>query len=211
MNCLFSQIILAARSQENDERGWMQLLILIIVGVVYGIATLARAKANKVNLEKEEPAAPPKDKPRYKPVEQWSAPRRSADRRAAEEGLQVSTQRPPPHLPVQRAQRQPGPQPAKRPVVRKKPPLVPEQIGLPAKPALGRVMPDLSMPKLGRIKKLETKLRPIAEQEQPEPTEKPAFTPLLGYEEPNPLRAAILYYEILGKPLSLRDRSQERF
>ena len=70
------------------------------------------------------------------------------------------------------------------------------------------VRPKVSLPKLGRIEKLKTRLTPLSEQEQPqgEVIAEAMVTPLLGYEEPDPLRAAILYYEILGKPLTLRDQ-----
>lgn len=223
----FDTMILAARKGQDDERGWVQLLVLLIIGVMYGLGSLVKAKGKKVELEEEESADQPKGKPRYKPAEQWSGRSRPPTMPAGPSEVtqprigpyaQVPPQAPRPseQLPVQ--PERPGrrlarAQPAQRPAgVRQKgilpgkikPDLIPSL----TEPDLGMVRPKVSLPKLGRIEKLKTRLTPLSEQEQPqdEVIAEAVVTPLLGYEEPDPLRAAILYYEILGKPLALRDR-----
>jgi len=55
------------------------------------------------------------------------------------------------------------------------------------------------------VKKLEEKPTGIT-AETPQPKHLPEL--LLDYEDPEKLRRAILHYEILGKPLSLRDPSE---
>ncbi|MFB0552819.1 MAG: hypothetical protein ACETWQ_05835, partial [Phycisphaerae bacterium] len=64
MNALLAQIILVARS--NDIEGWMDILILVIVAVVYGLATILKTKKRKkVQEQTEQPQTP---KPQRKPA-----------------------------------------------------------------------------------------------------------------------------------------------
>lgn len=52
-----SRILMAA----DEEAGWVQLLIFIIVAVIYGLAGIARARANKAS--KQAPPGSPKPNP----------------------------------------------------------------------------------------------------------------------------------------------------
>jgi hypothetical protein len=62
MNVLLTQTIsagrwftlLAARNSEGDDTVWVQILVLVILAVSFGIFSLAKAKANKSNKSKEE-------------------------------------------------------------------------------------------------------------------------------------------------------------
>jgi len=47
MNDLLIQTILAARNSDGEDTIWMQILVLVILVVLLGIFSLARAKANK--------------------------------------------------------------------------------------------------------------------------------------------------------------------
>ena len=47
---LLIQYVLAVR-RNSDNGGWMQLLILVVMAVVYGLATIIRAKSGKTELE----------------------------------------------------------------------------------------------------------------------------------------------------------------
>jgi len=51
MNTLLTQTILAARNSEGDDTIWVQLLVIIILGVFLGIFSLAKAKASKSKVE----------------------------------------------------------------------------------------------------------------------------------------------------------------
>jgi hypothetical protein len=54
MNVLLIQIILAARNGEGEDTIWVQILVVVILVVSFGIFWLAKAKANKSNNSKEE-------------------------------------------------------------------------------------------------------------------------------------------------------------
>ena len=45
----------------------------------------------------------------------------------------------------------------------------------------------------------------VEKKESHESTESPTAPPLIGYDDPDALKKAILHYEILGKPIALRD------
>ena len=47
---LLIKYVLAVR-RNSDDGGWMQLLILVVMAVVYGLATIIRAKSSKTELE----------------------------------------------------------------------------------------------------------------------------------------------------------------
>jgi len=63
MNYSFAQIIVA---RGNDIEGWMDILILVIVAVVYGLGTILKAKkGGKVKGQDKQRQAP---KPQRKPA-----------------------------------------------------------------------------------------------------------------------------------------------
>ncbi len=51
MNVLLAQTILAARNSEGDDTVWMQMLVVVILAVSFGIFGLAKAKASKSKVE----------------------------------------------------------------------------------------------------------------------------------------------------------------
>jgi len=203
MNYFVAQIILAA--QRRDTQGWMQILVFVVIAVIYALSSILKAKSNKTELEDEE-------QPAHKPPE-------SASR------LQKQTfQRP--HRPVSpapRTQYQPQVQSPQRKVMRPEPvirkPLTKKKEPTPL-PAIE--MPEVSeLPLLGpqvehgieelpeftseTLEKLEAKSLGFAAQK---PVVEDVSRPVLDYTDADELTRAILHYEILGRPLSLRDPSQ---
>jgi hypothetical protein len=239
MNELLAQITLAAR----DSEGWMNILVVVAIAIVYGLSTILKAKAKKPTEkeEKEEPPLGRKPGSKLKEVAerfQKELSELSRDRvpeppqRA--EGLQKES--------FKQARRPAGPTPGRphRPGVQQPrpkiagPPRPVEKISTEAEePRRLQTIEPLAEPELSlpsskiqldfeELPELETKI-----EELPEFTSKavkglgarrgaiPAEMPgaehlpeiLSDYDDPEELRRAILHYEILGRPLSLRDPS----
>lgn len=51
MNVLLTQTILAAHNSEGDDTVWIQMLVIVILAVSFGIFSLAKAKASKSKVE----------------------------------------------------------------------------------------------------------------------------------------------------------------
>ncbi|MHC4221225.1 MAG: hypothetical protein ACYST9_02295 [Planctomycetota bacterium] len=55
MNNLFEQLILAARRQrDSDEGGWMQLVVIVAMAIFYGVGSILKAKAEKREMQESE-------------------------------------------------------------------------------------------------------------------------------------------------------------
>jgi len=239
MNELLAQIILA---RNGDPEGWMNILVVVAIAIVYGLSSILKAKAKKP-AEKEEKEEPLGRKPGSKLKEvaerfQKEVSELSRDREyeppQRTEGLQKES--------FQQARRPAGPTPgrpyrpgvqqpraevaaARRPVEKFAPEAEPPS-GLATIEPLAE--PELSLPS----SKIQPEFEELPElraeiQGLPEFTSKafkglgarrgaiPAEMPgeehlpeiLSDYADPEELRRAILHYEILGRPLSLRDPS----
>ncbi len=200
MSCLWGHVILAAR----DTGEWMNILFFVAIAAFYAIGSVLKAKANKSAKEKQ--ANEPQG---VKPVER--VPLRQA----------VKKTPPPPTV------KKPAyPQPPRRPVARprpavqkrgikkaeailrglkkaKVPPAVPRPEALPAFPSVQsefeglrelpkKTLGQLDIGRLGLAAEKKEKEAVIIEE------------PFLALDDPDALRMAILHYEILGKPVSLR-------
>ena len=217
MNALLAQFILVARG--NGVEGWMDILILVIVAVVYGLGTILKAKkGGKVEKQDKQWQAP---KPQRKPA--------TGGRGVLEQfvneirGLAEPTQ--------DRESRSPA-QPAPKKIAHPQPAV--SKYAAEAKQA-GRVQPrtPLAKPKLPlsktqvqpdfeEIPEIETSLEALPEftsktveglvgrrKDLADEVVKSKYLSevLLDYADPDELRMAILHYEILGRPLSLRGPS----
>ncbi len=206
MNYL-TQIILAARNR--DAESWMNILFIVVGVVIYLLVNLAKAKAKKRSQQDQ---AQPGRKPGFKP----SQGARQLPKTFQQKTPVRQIQRPIPS-PVRQ------PQPPRRRIARPQPagrqlPVETERAirleaaELPQIPKLSpqkvKIQPDFEeMPEFTAktVEKLRQKqFRVPAEKKQPPP----AFEPLLDVGEPDKLKRAILHYEILGKPLSLRGPSE---
>ena len=194
MNELLAQIILA---RNDDVEGWMNILIVVILAVFWGIGGILKARAKKPEEEEEEQLA---DKP-------------TGMRRQIAKSLQKRFLQQPDHTrpmspePIKQYRRQVEQLRRKinhpRPVVQKatihkKPLPIPTLESL-EKPELPEA--HLSEPMKGLKKKYTVIPSEISSEEL-------TVESLLDYADPDELRRAILHYEILGKPLSLRSPSE---
>ncbi len=189
MNALLAQLILAARG--NDFEGWMDILILVIIAAVYGLGAIIKTKRKK-------PQEQVSRKPGHKPatggrglLEQFF----NELRNLAE--------------PAQDRESRPIGQPARQKIAHPQPAV--RKYAAEAKQA-GRVQPGTVQPDFEELPESTTKTtkglvskRRKAMAEVPEP--KYLSEVLADFTDPEDLRMAILHYEILGRPLSLRDPS----
>jgi len=219
MENLLAQLILAARNSDSEDTGWMQMLVFIVLAVFYAVGSILKARANKQQkLEQEEPGRKPPESTAGAPMAFKQTPYQQAQR------------------PVGRTPKsQPRPQqvqPSRRKIVRpqaagRKPSIKTEQaIELPTLEALET--PKVSLPgpqlqadleelpeftvetvkkdiRLSSVEAMGDKRIGIAGET---PQTKYLAEILLDYDDPEKLRRAILHYEILGKPLSLRSPSE---
>jgi len=223
MENLLAQLILAARNSDSEDTGWMQMLVFIVLAAFYVIGSILQARANKQQkLEQEEPGRKPPESTRRTPKAFKQTPYRQA-------------QRPVGHAPKIQPSPQvakPQVQPPRRKIVRPQPAgrkssIKTEQaIELPTLEALET--PKVSLPgpqlqadleelpeftvetvekdiRLSSVEALGDKRIGIAGET---PQTKYLAEILLDYDDPEKLRRAILHYEILGKPLSLRGPSE---
>jgi hypothetical protein len=217
MNNLLAQQILAAR--DKDFEGWTNILFIMVIGIFWVVGGILKAKANKSKQqEQEQPGRRPPESTRGVPKAFKQTPYQQAQR------------------PVGRTPKsQPRPQqvqPSRRKIVRpqpagRKPSIKTEEaIELPTLEALET--PKVSLPgpqlqadleelpeftvetvekdiRLSSVEALGAKRIGIAGET---PQTKYLAEILLDYDDPEKLRRAILHYEILGKPLSLRGPSE---
>ena len=202
MTELLAQIILARRN--DDAEGWMNILIVIVLAVLWAIGGIVKAKAKKPGAPEEQLPGKPVRKP----------PLHSRD---ARERMLRQLQRPAGSAQDQRQQPRPATQQPRtkfadlraavqkfaveaeqafQPQSGKKTPVLKPVLTEPQKTV------KLPGPTGTSIKGLQNKLVPEPEQM---PESEYLSELLTDYADPEELRRAILHYEILGKPLSLRD------
>lgn len=191
MNCLLANFILVARS--DDGLGWVEILIFVIVAAVYAIGNFLKSRSSRSQQGEQQQSRP---QPRRREPLGRAAPRRPPPARprqslvsATEKQYQRRTQRP--TRPIRR------PQPAAP-----KAPLVSEQVIPLPEPE------PLELATLPSAVLLEESTEAVGARGAPAQEEAAYLAGILAdYEDPEQLRTAILHYEILGKPLSLRDPS----
>jgi hypothetical protein len=221
MNVLLAQLVQLARGK--DVEGWMDILVLVLVAAVYGLATILKSKKGKKAQEQSEEQQG--RKPQRKPeggrglLEQFVR----EIQRAVEptEGRERESR--PAAQPAPKKVDRPQPAPAVRKyaaeakqVSRPKPIIPPAK---PKRPGLELSMPALQVqPGFEELPELQTGIEALPEftgktveglvgkrkgmAEVPE--SKYLSEALLDYADPDELRMAILHYEILGRPLALR-------
>jgi hypothetical protein len=205
---------LAARNSNEKDTGWAQILGFVILAIFYAVGSIVKARANKTapKGEKQIPRKPARKPPDLQILKQFF-------------GLPEEPE----------SSSQPSPE-ASEPLVRAKRPAVARQAAMPSafsetSPLGGQVQPKLEKVTAGVAAPLVTAERAIAGAEilQTNATLRSAYSAeadasaakagtlrstrylseiLSDYDDPEKLRRAILHYEILGKPLSLRDQSE---
>jgi hypothetical protein len=187
----------------------MQILVFVVLAVIYALGSIAKARANKIEQEDEKQLPL---KPGRKPPEgKRDLQKQPLQQRRRPVGPLVRKQRKPQvQFPRRKVAR---PQPAtQKPVAKKEQPTPVQTIEMPEfaeLPLLSRQIQPMiqELPELTSetLKKLEEKRVAV-----PVETSQIKYfgEPLLDYEDTDELKRAILHYEILGKPLSLRGPSE---
>ncbi|MHC4389572.1 MAG: hypothetical protein ACYSX1_13330 [Planctomycetota bacterium] len=175
----------------------MQILIFVIVGVIYALNAILKAKSGKTQQKdvKQRPA-----RPQRKPSQTMT----QAQRQPAAQ----------PRRPARPTEPISQPQPPKRKLARPVPvpqPTAPQPLQAAQIPQPDiEQLPQYTTQTLKKLKKLQTKhLTRTPERPKAQPPEDSAS--VLDIADADELRRAILHYEILGRPLSLRDPSQRMF
>ena len=192
MNVFLEQLILGVR--RNDFEGWMQILVFVAMIIVYSLSSIFKAKMKKTEPEeeKEGPRRPRQgDQPqrrkitRPQPAVQKVAAKAERPVRVPATGQQAKQR-----LSISIPQPQPGVRATPKSDVRMQ--KLPE--------FTGKAISELEGKRVGAtvVSKESADIRSLDEI-------------LLDYADPDELRRAILHYEILGKPLSLRGPRENIF
>ncbi len=188
MDKLLAQIVLAAR--DDDAGGWMNTLVIVLLAVFWAIGGILKARARKAEKAEAEDEEQGVVKGPLRPT----ARRSTAKSVYKDKARGVAVWRPQPQR-IRAGARTLAegvePRQAKPSVAGRK---AREPKTAVAKMA-GVVRPPKAVPAAGAVRAVE---KPMLEQL------------LLSAEEPDELRKAILHYEILGKPLSLREPVDDR-
>jgi len=211
MNDLLLQIILARRNDDADS--WMNILFVVVLAIFWLVGGIIKAKANKSQIGSKDnlPRKPLRNKP---PLHSREAREQMLKRleRPAADSAQSQQPHPIPQKPrmkfsdLQAAVRKFAVEAEKafqgdtrEPVREIKPQLT--------EPQIKAVKPKVTEPTNTTIKGLQDKR---ASEPAQIPESEYLSELLTDYSDPDELRRAILHYEILGKPLSLRNPSDER-
>ena len=203
MDDSLAQMILVA--QGDDAKGWMNILVVVVLAVFWVVGGIIKAKTQKSQAEDEEQSPP---KPARKPQATGASLREQFLQEVRRLAGPTDAERPPSRPGVQQPRaRVAGPSPA----IRK-----------PAHPAKQAVPAPGIRPIAQKPPKLEVGFQELPEFTsetvkalEPKRVSLPGEMPevqylseiLLDYADPDELKRAILHYEILGKPLSLRGPS----
>jgi len=205
MSELLAQLILARRS--DDAENWMSILVFVILAVIWAIGGIVKAKANKAGDQDEQSPAKPVRKPPLHSREAREQMLRRLERPAGSAQSQSKKPRP--------AGQQPRMKFADLQAAVRKFAVEAEQAFQPQSekktPALKPVLTDPQIPPktVEHPEPISKIVKGLQDKRAYEPEQMPEseylYELLTDYADPEELRRAILHYEILGKPLSLRD------
>ncbi len=193
---------LAARRSDDKDIGWMQILVFVILSVFWALGSIVKAKANK--------SAPKgKEQTPRKPVRK--GPERTVDIQILKQ-LFGLPEKPAPSGQGRPQVAKPQVRPASRKLIR---PATARSAVMSPRPVAGRKIPAETkeavkfptfeaQPTPEKVLGLTTEVAATADM----PQTKYLSEILSDYEDPKKLRRAILHYEILGKPISLREPSE---
>jgi hypothetical protein len=185
MNELFAQIL----ARNEDVENWMNILLVVIIAVFWALGGLLKARSRKVKGESEEPQS---DKPARK------RPQTSTNLKK-EFFKQLGFSHPAGPGSSRQYRRQI--EQLRRRITRPRPTSL----------SMGTEKKPISIPSKEERSKLtsepviELKDKDVVAIQQEMLGAAFAVKSLLDYTDPDELRRAILHYEILGKPLSLRN------
>jgi len=205
MSELLAQIILAGRS--DDAEGWMNILFVVVLAVFWAIAGIVKAKAKKSGGPDEQLPGKSARKPPLHSREARQQMLKQLQRPA--DSAQGKRQQPRPAVQQPRIKFADLQAAVRKFAVEAEQAFQPQSGKKP--PALKPVLTE--PPKSTKTAEFTEPISKIAKGLQDKRAYEPEQMPeseylselLLDYTNPEKLRRAILHYEILGKPLSLRD------
>jgi len=223
MNALLAQFILLARG--NGIEGWMDILVIVLVAAVYGLGTILKSKKGKKVQERadEQQIRKPQRKPEggggvleqfVREIQRAFEPTEDQKSRPAAQPARPKVARPQPAPSVHKYAAEAKPVSRPKPIT---PPAKPKRPGLELSIPAPQVQPDFE-----ELPEIETSLEALPEFTTKtieglvvkgkgmadEVVESKYLSEVLAdFTDPEDLRMAILHYEILGRPLSLRDPS----
>jgi len=217
MNYSLAQFVLA---RGNGVGEWMDVLVLVVVAVVYGLGSIIKASKKAQGQKDKQPEHKLKGKRSgsrgvleqfVREIQHAFEPTSGRESRPAAQPERPKVARPQPAPAVRKYDAE-----AKQPGLfqQRTPPAKPERPGLELSIPARKVQPDFE-----ELPELETSMQALPDftskaaegllgkrkgmaDEIPEP--KYLSEVLADFTHPDELRMAILHYEILGKPLSLR-------
>ncbi len=197
-----AQIIVLARGEE----GWMNILVLVVIAAVYGLGAIIRAKGKKAEeQDQEQQASKPQRKPSaggggileqfFREIQKVAEGKLTPETRPSGQTARQQTIRP------QAAVRKYAAETKQANRV--------QPITASAKPKSSKPAP-LVQSDFEILSDLDTGIQSLPEfksKVMPDEVVESRFLSevLSDYEDPDDLKRAILHYEILGKPLALRD------
>lgn len=198
MNYWLAQLVLAARRSSDRDGGWMQILVFVILAIFYAVGSIVKARANKTAPKGKEQA------PR-KPV-----------RKSSEDFIDLKMLKQLFGLPEEaESSSQPSPEASKPKIAKQQVQPMVRKVARP-QPTVRRKAPVTVKPQAAKSQ-IQPKSKRVggltgeAELSTAIPQAKYLSDILSDYEDPERLRRAILHYEILGKPLSLREQERAFF
>jgi len=199
MYYFLGELLVGAR--DRGAQGWMKILVFVVLPVVYALVSILKARSDKVEQYKLHGHRPPPIPPE-RGRELQKQPLREAGR---------------PIEGPERREYRPQVQPAPRKLMRPK--AAAEKQRTVRQPLKAAEVPELSFesPQLETgikelpdytsktVQRLKAKWPGTAAKA---PKVEDVSEPVLDYADMDALRRAILHYEIIGRPLSLRDPSE---
>ncbi len=208
MIVLLAQIVLAQRNEDID--GWMNILVVVMLAVFWALGGIIKARKSTQSQQKR----PLAHKPARRPAGQIPTSRDqllkgsdrnavSAERRPARSGVQEARTKLAEWRAAARKFADEAEQAFRAQMETAKPPELPPQVSRrPKSPFAAYETPQVAV-------------KPsIALEEQPAPetpeqsTEEYLSELVADYSDSDQLRRAILHYEILGRPLALREPNE---
>jgi hypothetical protein len=200
MNYWLAQLILAARDSNENDKGWMQILVFVILAIFYAVGSIVKTRANKTAPKEKQTTHKPGRKPPESAIDLQMLKQLFGLPEETESSRQPSYEASKPQ--AVKPQVQPTHRKVARPATARSAPY--DVAGVTSSQPAGMAMPQVQ-PKLEKVPRLTAEVAAPVEI----PQAKYLSEILSDYENPESLRRAILHYEILGKPISLREPSEQ--
>ena len=183
MDNFVAQVICGARWPDFQDNGWVQLLVFVIVAVIYALGNIVTAKKGKAGEGAQEPAKGGFGQAGFQPVAKGRP-----GKRPITEGIRI------PHTP------RTGHIVTVQPLSDSRPAVASAEVAevQPAPISMGKQIIELAAKTVSVENTGIPILTEVARSER-------LVEILSDYADPEKVRKVILHYEILGKPLSLRE------